>query len=479
MTIRVSLALGALLMALAALAAPASAQSGVQTLHFKYGPVKIAPGQNTIEIDENQTKPPVDGWITGFRPNLTYKDGSVPRVDVIHLHHGVWLSNFKPLFAAGEEKTEFAAPPGYGWRYRTTDPWHMNHMIHNLTPTPTKVYITYDLDFVPATSPLAASMREIQTVWMDVVGGAYPVFDAKRGRHGDDRRLTYPDEVPGAPRRNTWTVPEDGELVGTAGHLHPGGLWTDLELTRAGRTVRLFRSKAKYYEPAGAVSWDVSMTATPPDWRVQVRRGDILSVSGTYDTRRASWYESMAIMPVMYNVGGTTGKDPFTTRVDVPGKVTHGHLPENNNHGGGRFSGLPDVRDLLGRPLANGNGSIPIQGFVFGQGDLSSPGRAGQPALVRRGRSLTFVNRDARQTIFHTVTSCKAPCNRTTGIAYPLANGRVDFDSGELGFGPQGFTAAANRATWDTPKRLKPGTYTYFCRVHPFMRGAFKVKPKA
>ncbi len=479
MTIRVPLALGALLMAFAVLAVPASAQSGgVQTLRFKYGPVKIAPGQNTIEIDENQLKPPVDGWITGFRPDLTYKDGSVPRVDVIHLHHGVWLSNFKPLFAAGEEKTHFEAPPGYGWRYRTTDKWHMNHMIHNLTPTPTSVYITYELDFVPDTSPLAASMREIQTVWMDVVGGAYPVFDAKRGRHGSDRRLTYPDEVPAAPRVNTWTVPADGELVGTAGHLHPGGLWTDLKLTRAGRTVRLFRSKAKYYEPAGAVSWDVSMTATPPGWRVQMRRGDVLSVTGTYDTRRASWYESMAIMPVMYNAGGTTGKDPFTTKVDVPGQVTHGHLAENDNHGGGRFSGLPDVRDLLGRPVANGTGTIPIQGFVFGQGDLSSPGRKGQPALVRRGRSLTFVNRDARATIFHTVTACKAPCNRTTGIAYPLANGKVDFDSGELGFGPRGFTAAANRATWATPKGLKSGTYTYFCRVHPFMRGAFKVKPK-
>ena len=184
-------------------------------------------------------------------------------------------------------------------------------------------------------------------------------------------------------------------------------------------------------------------------------------------------------MPVMYNAGGTTGKDPFTTKVDVPGQVTHGHLAENDNHGGGRFSGLPDVRDLLGRPVANGTGTIPIQGFVFGQGDLSSPGRKGQPALVRRGRSLTFVNRDAGATIYHTVTACKAPCNRTTGIAYPLANGKVDFDSGELGFGPRGFTAAANRATWATPKSLKSGTYTYFCRVHPFMRGAFKVKPKA
>ncbi len=183
-------------------------------------------------------------------------------------------------------------------------------------------------------------------------------------------------------------------------------------------------------------------------------------------------------MPAMFHPGGTTGADPFVTDVDVPGRVTHGHLPENDNHGGGRLSGLPDARDLLARPLAGGSGSVPIQGFVFGQGDLSSTGRAGRPPLVRRGRTLTFVNRDARRTIFHTVTSCKAPCNKTTGIAYPLANGPVDFDSGELGFGPQGFTAAANRATWSTPKGLKSGTYTYFCRVHPFMRGAFKVKPK-
>ena len=132
----------------------------------------------------------------------------------------------------------------------------MNHMIHNLTPTPEEVYITYDLDFVPDGTATAAAMTEIETVWLDTVGGAYPVFDAKRGTGGRDRRTEYPDEVRGA-RRNGWVVPEDGALVGTAGHLHPGGLWTDLKLTRDGRTTRLFRSRAEYYEPAGAVSWDV------------------------------------------------------------------------------------------------------------------------------------------------------------------------------------------------------------------------------
>jgi len=30
-----------------------------------------------------------------------------------------------------------------------------------------------------------------------------------------------------------------------------------------------------------------------------------------------------------------------------------------------------------------------------------------------------------------------------------------------------------------TPKSLDPGKYTYFCRVHPFMRGAFEVKPRS
>jgi plastocyanin len=54
----------------------------------------------------------------------------------------------------------------------------------------------------------------------------------------------------------------------------------------------------------------------------------------------------------------------------------------------------------------------------------------------------------------------------------------VHFDSGQLGYGPTGYSAASNRADWFTPSGLKPGTYVYFCRVHPFMRGAFRVIPK-
>jgi hypothetical protein len=30
----------------------------------------------------------------------------------------------------------------------------------------------------------------------------------------------------------------------------------------------------------------------------------------------------------------------------------------------------------------------------------------------------------------------------------------------------------------ETPKDLKAGRYAYFCRIHPWMRGAFEVVPK-
>ena len=69
----------------------------------------------------------------------------------------------------------------------------------------------------------------------------------------------------------------------------------------------------------------------------------------------------------------------------------------------------------------------------------------------------------------------RPPCTGSTGISYPPANGPVEPDSGNLRYGPTGYSLSANRYRWETPKDLEPGTYTYFCRVHPFMRGAFRV----
>jgi plastocyanin len=456
-------------------------KDGVRHLKFRWGPVRIAPGQNTISIANDDLKPAGPGWITSFAPNLTYVNGKVPRVDVIHLHHAVWLvSNradpIRPTWASGEEKTIARLPKGFGWRYRKGDTWLLNHMIHNLTPVATRVYITWKMDFIPLGTKAAEGMREVKTQWLDVEGiKAYPVFDAVQGS-GPGGRFTFPDDSPNPYPdgivRNRTVVDHDATLVGAFGHLHPGGLYTDLKLTRDGKTVELFRSRAHYYEPAGAVSWDVSMGATPSTWRVAVKKGDVLSVSGTYDTRTTSWYEVMAIMPVAMTTAPDGGADPFTTNTADKGVLTHGHLAENNHHGGAPG----DLANATKLPDGPQTATVDIDGFTYGQGDLSATGADGRPPVVSAGQPLTFVNDDASQDIFHTITACRTPCTATTGIAYPLANGPTVFDSGELGFGPVGFTAASNRKEWQTPSDLAPGTYTYFCRIHPFMRGAFRVK---
>lgn len=476
----VAVLVAACIPAIASAAAAPIAPAGVQRLHFRYGPIRIAPGDNRIHLRDlvGAQRPPGPGFITSFHPQLTYLDGRVPRVDAIHLHHGVWLVDGQPTWAAGEEKTTMRLAAGFGYRYDPSQRWLLNDMIHNLTPGPTKVYVTWDMDFVPDSSPLAKTMTTVHTQWLDVEAGrAYPVFDALRSAARADGTFTFPTDAknayPDGRPRNTWTVDRDSTLVGTAGHVHPGGLHTDLWLTRGAKKIRLFQSHAHYFEPAGPVSWDLAMTNTPTDWRVNVKAGDKLSVTGTYGVSKASWYESMAIMPVSIASGTQMGVDPFTHHIQTTGPLNHGHLPENDHHGGG-FLGLPDARAMISGSTPAGE-TVDISNFLYGRGDLTLAGSRGRPPAVRQGESLTFKNLDAARNIFHTVTACRLPCNRDSGIAYPLANGSTGFDSGELGFGPFNFTAAANRDTWSTPTTLKPGTYTYFCRIHPFMRGSFRV----
>ena len=381
-------------------------------------------------------------------------------------------------------------PKGYGYPIKATDALILNHMIHNLTPVPTQVYMVYEVDFVPKNSRAARGMRSVRPIWMDVQNGSlYPVFNVEKGS-GDKGRYTYPDEARnpygGGPKRNEWVVDRPGVLVATAGHLHPGGLHTDLYVRRRGEKIRpsrradaprgrgntahLFRSVAKYYEPAGAVSWDVAMTGTRLDWRVKLRRGDVLSTSATYDTKRGAWWESMGIM-VAYMADGGPGRDPFKKRVNYRGAVTHGHLAENDNHGG-RPPSLPDPRQL---PDGSENpGNLDIVDFKYQFGDLSLPGPAGLPPVIRPGQTLNFRN---RSTTRRRSTTRSPPARRpaTARRASPIRSRTATCSSSRARSGrrcrPRPAPSSGRRRTTS-----RPGTYTYFCRIHPFMRGAFRVK---
>jgi plastocyanin len=140
---------------------------------------------------------------------------------------------------------------------------------------------------------------------------------------------------------------------------------------------------------------------------------------------------------------------------------------------------MVDVRKLPNGPLTT---EVRIKGYTYRPGDLTLLGQPGaRIPTVRQGHSLLFVNEDHPGYEWHTITACKVPCNRSTGIAFPLSNApaATQFDSGQLGIDPMPMgphsSPATNTLRWHTPANLPPGTYTYYCRVHPFMRGAFRV----
>ena len=365
----------------------------------------------------------------------------------------------------------------------------MNHMIHNLTPTPTDVYITYDLDFVPDTAPEAAGdAGRSSTLWMDVMGvQAYPVFDVARGAGGKDGQYTYPDgESHAAPaiRATSYIVPQDGVLVGTAGHLHPGGLYTDLYVSRAEQAgADLFRSRAKYFEPAGAVSWDVAMdgdagrTGESPS-----SRATCSTVTATYDIKRASWYESMGIMPLDVHAAAETGAGPVHRSTSTrAGMLTHGHLRENRNHGGGCSPACP-TRGGCCRSRRRRSRPSRSSDFLYAprRPELRT-GKAGRPPTVRRGRSLKFVNRDASaRAILHTITVLQGALQPHDRHRLPARqrHGRRSTRATSAS-ARRASRPAANRDTWTTPQQPQAGHLHVLLPVHPFMRGAFRVKARA
>ena len=321
-----------------------------------------------------------------------------------------------------------------------------------------------------------------------------------------------------------WEFPAEGEpfgragaftggtIIGMGGHMHPGGIQNEIDLVRKGKEKRIYTGKAKYWKnkkKGGGPkdSWNFSMPVVGnPFWGVRVRPGDKLRSNVTYDTKLQSTYENMGIAVSLLVPDDEDGKpqapgvNPFKVKssgasncykkggIDSSGiqasppvlckrgVVTHGELIENTHRGGpgGKWDATSSGQ----------TSEVGIADFLYEPGDLSTRTSMGIPT-VPLGGTLRFTNAEGGS-IYHTITSCKFPCLGETGAAFPIANGRtskkrkLDFDSSELGFGTPAIGPAKQTLNYsiDVTKDqgYRPGeVVTYYCRIHPFMRGAFEV----
>ena len=308
-------------------------------------------------------------------------------------------------------------------------------MVHDLTPKPYTVYLTYDVDFVPQTSRLASGMTDVTPAGSTCrTATCIPCSTCSRARAPTGRSripTTPPSAYAGGTPKNEWTVYQPGVLVQTFGHLHPGGLRVDLDLVRDGKEAHLFASKAKYYEPAGAVSWDVSMTATP-------RRLGGRGAAG----RRAEHHRHVRHVTRRRGTSrwasrscGCTTVPAATTRSSRRstgrGVLTHGHLPENDNHGGEEDDARGSAPEAAVRPARPPASTSRTSRTAHG--DLSGP-QAARHRPSRRAESITFDNLDADAQTSGTRSPRarrRAPSRPASRTPSPTA--ASTFDSGQLG----------------------------------------------
>ena len=301
------------------------------------------------------------------------------------------------FFAAGEEKTTTEFPPGYGYPYKATDHWVLNYMLHNLTPTgrarcgsPT----TSTSSPRPRRRRRASSPRA-RSGWTCRTAAVYPVFDVLKGT-GTNGTFTYPDHA---------TDPYHGGAAEERVDRRPGrrarrhrrpppprrAARRPVARPQRRRAAHLFRPMANYYEPAGAVSWDVTMTATNPTTGACGAQGRHAAHLDDLRLRRARRGTSRwGSWSCGWPIGAPAAPTRSRPRSTSPATLTHGHLPENDNHGGTDADVCPTSTALPDRPRRPSRSTSQLR-LRAGR----HAHRRHRSRRVKQGQSLTFNNDDA------------------------------------------------------------------------------------
>jgi plastocyanin len=436
-----------------------------------------------------------------------------PSHQEMHIHHAHWFG-LQPgneednylggltewIFGNGDEETKAnfkertaADPDGpiYGQHVGAGQIQPMIYMLHNKTAENKLVYIELDMTIVHG------SMKQLNALpgrpYHDVSGVLFGrTFDVPRDTKSKDATYETAEDDPRGPIE--WKSTVNGTIIGTGGHIHPGGLGVVAENYGSEENpcpddgkgyggTQLVRSDTIWHYDVPYTE-DFQMEVTNPAWRAPIRKGDRIRISGTYENKKHAWYYAMTHMGFYidekqppqgrckpYLIGkaakpNKNGKKPDPTK----GVQNRPWSQSSTDHICGEKWGAPpcEVRD---RPYVPGPfiNQVLIANFRYLPGDMFM---SSTTPRVKRGTRLTFVNADQVLNIRHSITTCRWPCNGSYMANYPLADGKWDSDT--LGYDIIDGGEPNPRAS--TPKDLKPGPYSYFCRIHPWMRGAFAVE---
>jgi plastocyanin len=512
-----------------------------ETTKLWFGPYAVPPGHdmNRVDLDLPMRDGFLVALEPGMKRVADLTEPSHQEAHIHHAHwfaldpgnkeDNYTGGNTEWVFGNGDEETKAdfqersaADPngPNYGEYIGASAPQVMIYMLHNKTNQPLNVWIVLDVTFVHGTK--AELNKPGEKPWHDVSGVLFGrTFDVPRQPLGDGLFETTKDQKTPI----VWTSTIDGTMIGTGSHLHPGGLRVITENLGSkenpcpddgqayGGTTML---KSDVIFRNAMFSEDYQTEVTNPAWRMPIHKGDRIRITGIYENKEHAWYTVMTHNGAYideaekpkgrckpYLVGGLEEQHTVTKKIRkkvtyrisrsgklirrvrwVKRKVTVGvdvtaGVPNRawgHHHDlfcGVDIGGQPCERPYEERPPGDFVDQVTIGNFLYLPGDRSLGGDQGNPPRIHHGQSLRFVNADQTADIRHTVTTCAWPCVGTYVANYPFPDGA--WDSGTLGF--DAIDGGSPDPVSSTPPDLAVGKYSYFCRIHPWMRGAFEVVP--
>jgi polyvinyl alcohol dehydrogenase (cytochrome) len=489
-------------------------------LSLYYGPYTIPPGWDANRVDLEL--PTQNGFLIALEPEMRrVQDLSSPMHTEAHIHHAHWFG-FDPqngedryfnqlgpgthewVFGNGDEETRAdfrrrtAAEPN-GPVYGNFIPAGRNqtviYMLHNKTNQPMEVWIVLDVVWEHGTKQQLEEVRKRE--YHDVNGMLMGrTFNVPREKDGDGVWENIRDQktADGKERPIEFVAPRDGTIIGTGGHLHPGG--TDVIMENYGSAENPCPADKRGRGYGGTLllhsdiinrnaplSEDYQTEVTHPAWRAPLRKGDRIRISGVYANKDHAYYYAMThagyyfdyaqppkgrCKPYIVGPAKKKVKDPTAGVPNRPWTM------EDEYCGWGDKPACEKDEEKPAEDRFARQNTVHVANFQYLPGDRSS-GLGGSIPSVKQGEQITFVNDDQFANIRHTITTCPWPCNGKYVANYPHADGAWDSDT--LGYDP--IDGGTPNPQAKTPADLAPGLYTYFCRIHPWMRGAFRIEPAA
>ncbi len=498
--------LGALLAATLLIPSPGSAANqvagcdggtpigGTQTKYVCNIPTGTIGGYEVRQWYDFAPTPAENGFITHMETDIVDEDGAQVPISRLMLHHIVFVnvnhqdstcagqgylgfdgrkdfgSTFAPqrFYAAGEERAKMSLPDGYGYPTKSTDTWGVVAMVMNHRSSLDHALIHYEVtvDSNPGLTP-------VKPYWFDVRDcRADPIYNIpsvakkakrankeKKGRKATvakkhkKKKRKKPKTRPTINETRDYTFPESGRLIAGAGHVHGGAVGLKLtepncgnrEVARSDPTWGLpdhpfYNVRPILHEPG-----PINMSAFGDTTGLPIHAGETIRLNSIYDNSLPH-VRVMGIMVVYFaadssvtqncgpipnwtvlktNQPGRPGPVPFTiplTGLDANGQATTINAPPGAIRNAGR------------------NSVIPVGDRFFGQPNLR----------VKQGSWITWQFNGQE---LHNVTLANGP----------LGIGTDNLDGGRT------FTEKFNR----------PGTYRFFCALHPVqMQERVIVTPK-